>query len=141
MKSGKNKKNIVSITVLVILALLAWGVKKCQNSREQYYDRTVTTEKSDWRHHRLIYTAHAKCRMECRNISEDEVEFVLNTGIVNEEKSKEQNAEAPGHCPTYALEANTKDGQHVRVVFAACEKTTRVITAIDIDVEHVCHCK
>jgi hypothetical protein len=78
--------------------------------------------------------------MDCRDISESEVEYVLANGVINEAKSKEENDEAEGHCPTYALEANTTDGQHVRIVFGACEKITKVITAIDLGVEHACSC-
>jgi hypothetical protein len=79
--------------------------------------------------------------MECRDISEDEVNYILETGTINEAKSKEENEEADGHCPTYALEGNTKDGQHVRIVFGACEKITKVITTIDLGAEHVCNCR
>ncbi len=32
---------------------------------------------------RLIYTKHAKCRMGCRYISEDEVAYILRNGKVN----------------------------------------------------------
>lgn len=141
MKQRQGKNNIVTIVVLVILALAAWGIKTCKNSRDNYDVRSVTTEAGDWRHHKLIYTSHARCRMECREITENEVEYVLANGIVNEEKSKEENEEAAGHCPTFALEANTKDGQHVRIVFGACDKITKVITAIDLGEEHACNCR
>ena len=79
--------------------------------------------------------------MDCRDISEDEVNYILETGTINEAKSKEEDEEADGHCPTYALEGNTKDGQHVRIVFGACEKITKVITTIDLGVEHACNCR
>jgi hypothetical protein len=141
MKPKSSKNNMVTIVVLVILALAAWGLKKCKNSRENYPERQITTEQSDWRHHKLVYTSHARCRMECREITEAEVEFVLANGIINEQKSKEENEEAAGHCPTFAVEADTKDGQHVRVVFGACEKITKVITAIDLEDEHLCNCR
>jgi hypothetical protein len=66
--------------------------------------------------------------------------FLIN-GVINESKSREENEEAKGHCTTYALEGNTKDGQHVRIVYGACEKITKVITAIDLNKEHACNCR
>lgn len=132
--------NLASMITIILLALLALWIKKCQHSNEKS-TRTTTTEVGDWRHHKLIYTKHARCRMECRDITEAEVENILNSGVINEAKSKEEDAEADGHCPTFALEGNTADGQHVRIVFGACDKITKVITAIDLGVEHSCDCR
>ena len=36
---------------------------------------------------RLILTKHAKCRMDCRHISEDEIKEIIHDGKVNEAKS------------------------------------------------------
>jgi hypothetical protein len=137
----QKKSGLVSIVVLIVLAVVAWGVRRCKNSVNDYPERSVTTEQGDWRHHKLVYTTHARCRMDCREITEEEVEFVLINGAVNEAKSREENEEAAGHCPVYALEAATKDGQQVRIVFRACEKITKVITAIDLGEEHACNCR
>jgi hypothetical protein len=92
-----------------------------------------------WRQKHLIYTKHAICRMECRDISEEEVNYILTHGKINTAKSKENDTEN-GHCPSYALEGNTNDGQHVRIVFAACDEVTKVITAIDLEKEYRCDC-
>jgi hypothetical protein len=137
----QRKGGAVSLVAILILAILAFGIRRCRNSKQNYPDRPLTTEQGDWRHHKLIYTSHARCRMQCRDISESEVEYVLASGTVNPDKSREMDEEAAGHCPTYALEADTKDGQHVRIVFAACDKITKVITAIDLGVEHQCNCR
>lgn len=133
--------NTASFIVIIIIGLIALGVKKCSQSKENYPDRTISTTAGEWRQHKIIYTSHARCRMECREISEAEVEYILAQGVVNEAKSKEEDSEAAGHCPTYALEGNTQDGQHVRIVFGACDKITKVITAIDLGVEHACNCR
>ncbi len=137
----KRKSSAISLIVVLILAVIAWSLKTCRNSKDTYPERSVNVEQGDWRHHKLVYTSHARCRMECRDISESEVEFVLANGVVNPEKSREMDEEAAGHCPTYALEADTKDGQHVRIVYGACDKITKVITAIDLGVEHACNCR
>ncbi len=86
---------------------------------------------------RLTYTRHARCRMDCRYISEEEVAYILRNGKVNKRKSKPHDAP----CPTYALEGVTpKDKQEVRIVFAACDDATKVITTIDLGNEYQCHC-
>ena len=141
MAAQKSKVNAIVLIVLIILTGIVWGLKKCKQSEQVYPERNVSTESGDWRHHKIIYTKHARCRMECREISEEEVEYVLANGIINESNSQEENEEAEGHCTTYALEANTKDGQHVRVVYGACDKITKVITAIDLGKEHPCNCR
>ena len=88
-------------------------------------------------HKELIYSAHAIKQMNCRTISKAEINALLKTGEVNFGKSKTRDLEK-GHCPSYAVEGNTKDGQQIRVVFANCEKTAKVITAIDLENEYAC---
>lgn len=142
MKSGKNKiSQTVTIIAIAILALFAFGLKKCQQSKQDYPDRELGTEAGDWRHHKVIYTKHARCRMDCRDITEEEVEYILSEGKINEAKSNEYDDEAKGQCPTYALEGQTNDGQEVRIIFGACKKITKVITAIDLREEHECNCR
>lgn len=141
MNNKKNKINAIALIAVIILASFVWVFKRCNQSRQEYGEREITTTAGEWRRHKLIYTKHARCRMECREITEYEVEYVLSTGVINQEKSKEADEEAKGSCPTYALEANTKDGQHVRVIFGACDKITKVITAIDLGEEHPCNCR
>lgn len=84
----------------------------------------------------IYYTKHARCRMDCRNISEAEVLEILQRGKENKRKSEPNAPE----CPKYALEGLTKDGQKVRMIFANCNNVTRVITVIDLNNEHQCDC-
>ena len=137
----KKTGSTLTMFVIIILALLTLAVKRCNKSRESHTNRTISVNEGDWRHHKLIFTKHARCRMECRDISEEEVEYILVNGVINEQKNKEEDAEATGHCPTYALEGKTNDGQQIRIVFGACDKITKVITAIDLGVEHACDCR
>ena len=141
MKASRKTGGTISMIVIIILSLITLGVKKCSQHKDSSVNRTITTEAGDWRHHKLIFTKHARCRMDCREISENEVEYILANGIVNEAKSKEENEEATGSCPTFALEGKTEDGQNVRVVFGACDKITKVITAIDLGQDHACDCR
>ena len=140
-KKSKPKTNLITYIVIIIFSLIALGIKKCNQHTKDVKHLPDTSINSDWRHQKLVYTKHARCRMDCRDISESEVESILYSGVINETKSQEENDEAAGHCPTYALEGTTSDGQHVRIVYGACDKITKVITAIDLGVEHQCDCR
>jgi len=74
--------------------------------------------------------------MQCRKISQAEVEEIMKEGKVNYAKSDVNDSP----CPTYALEGITKDDQRVRIVFAQCDKKTKVVTSIDLDTDWKCHC-
>jgi Domain of unknown function (DUF4258) len=97
-------------------------------NRDHGFDRTISA---------VDYTQHARCRMDCRHITQEEVMDILKNGTINYRKSF-----AGGKpCPTYALEGNTqKDNQHVRIVFAQCDTRTKVVTCIDLDNDFSCHC-
>lgn len=98
-----------------------------QPDRNRGFDRRVSY---------LEYTAHARCRMQCRKISQREVEEIMRDGKINYKKSDMNDKP----CPTYALEGMTSDQQRVRIVFAQCDKTTKVVTCIDLDTDFECDC-
>ena len=86
----------------------------------------------------IHFTRHARCRMSCRQISEDEVREIIRQGKLNRRKSDP--SDRP--CPTYALEGySSGDRQHIRIVVARCGEITKVITCIDLDKEYSCNCK
>src|SRR5690242_2604686 len=87
-------------------------------NRDRGFDRRISF---------LEYSKHATCRMQCRHISQAEVEEIMQDGTINYNKSDLQNA----RCPRYALEGDTRDNQHVRVIFAQCNEKTEVVTVID----------
>lgn len=84
----------------------------------------------------LIYSRHAKCRMECRHISEQEVLDILRNGRINYAKSDLRGKPDP----KYAVEGITRDDQQVRIVFASSPRGLVVVTVIDLDKEWKCHC-
>lgn len=86
---------------------------------------------------RLIYTKHARCRMNCRHIDESEVQEILQKGRINHRKSEP----AGRPDPKYAFEGTTHDGQQVRIVFATAKRGTVVVTVIDLGTEWSCDCK
>jgi len=84
----------------------------------------------------LKYSNHAKCRMQCRKISQVEVEEIMRDGKINYNKSDLDNA----RCPRYAVEGVTSDDQRVRIVYAQCNESTTVVTVIDLETDFKCDC-
>jgi hypothetical protein len=139
-------KKAAPLLLLAILAVALFFIRRCSHgdasasnnkrgggatsaevNRDRGFDRRVSY---------LQYSNHARCRMECRHITESEVEETMRDGNINYRKSDIQNA----RCPRYAVEDDTKDGQHVRIVFAQCDNYTEVVTVIDLDTEWTCSC-
>lgn len=124
------KNQLISALILLLLILGTFYLKD-KITREvdnETFIRNVSA---------LQYTKHARCRMDCRQISEAEVRDILQNGKLNAGKSDP--ADKP--CPTYALEGYSRqDQQHLRIIFAQCDNTTRVVTCIDLDREFTCNC-
>ncbi|UEG49820.1 DUF4258 domain-containing protein [Ferruginibacter lapsinanis] len=122
-------------------ALLLFYVKKNQRG---HYPTTQNTdvkvpvnEGFDRNFKDLIFTKHARCRMDCRHIDESEVVEVIKNGTINYEK-----IEKDDRGRTYPLEGITHDKQHVRVVVAPKEGNELVlVTVIDLDRDWACDCK
>ena len=139
-------KRAVPLLLLIVLAAAVFLIKRCRNNIPAAGNKTVTDQRGsgdvnrdrgfDRRVSYLQYSNHAKCRMECRHITEQEVEETMQEGKINYSKSDIRNA----RCPRYAVEEVTKDNQRVRVVFAQCNNYTEVVTVIDLETEWTCDC-
>ncbi|MBI1344220.1 MAG: DUF4258 domain-containing protein [Terrimonas sp.] len=143
-----NKKFLPYI-ILILLFLLLLAVRRCQGDKGPVTDNkkrtTQTTDPSstvnrnrgfDRRISYIEYSNHARCRMKCRHITQAEVQAIMQEGKINYKKSDIQNP----RCPRYALEGRTTDEQRVRVIFAQCDKSTTVVTVIDLDTDYKCDC-
>jgi len=84
----------------------------------------------------LIFSKHAKCRMDCRKIDESEIREILKSGTINYKKIQNDK-----RGKTYPVEGFTHDKQHVRIVFAPKDDGLVVVTVIDLDTEWKCDCK
>jgi Domain of unknown function (DUF4258) len=81
------------------------------------------------------FTKHARCRMNCRRITQKEVKEIVRKAEVNYNKSE---LDAP-KGPTYALEGYTsKDRQHVRIIVAPKQRHLSIVTVIDLDKDWEC---
>lgn len=142
-----NMKKILPVLLLIVMAVVAISIRRCNNtsrpavvsektpsanttpntSDQLKFDRTATN---------LFFTKHAKCRMKCRHISQQEVKDILVKGTINYNKSDLEDPRGP----SYALEGKTKDGQKVRIIFAPKKQHMTVVTVIDLEHEYVCNC-
>ncbi len=132
--------------LMLLLAVAVIVIKQCKSNTQtndnSRNERTTTSadinrnKGFDRRISYLEYSNHAKCRMDCRHITQQEVEEIMKDGKINYNKSDLQNA----RCPRYALEGITKDNQLVRIVFAQCDEKSEVVTVIDLETEWTCHC-
>ncbi|RYZ19836.1 MAG: DUF4258 domain-containing protein [Chitinophagaceae bacterium] len=84
----------------------------------------------------IYYTRHARCRMDCRRISEADIRTVIERGVVNLAKSDPRDRP----CPTLAVQGETLRGESIRVIVAQCSGQTRVITCYNLHKEFECHC-
>lgn len=84
----------------------------------------------------LVFSKHAKCRMDCRKIDEVEIREILKNGTVNKKKIQQDK-----RGMTYPVEGTTQDGQRVRIVFAPKGDALVVVTVIDLGKEWSCDCK
>jgi len=142
-------KKAAPIILVAILAVLLFVIRQCKHEANTRSRATVTNKETkkdqgtvdrdkgfDRRISYLEYSKHAKCRMQCRKISQAEVEGIMKEGKINYNKSDLQNA----RCPRYAVEGITGDNQMTRIVFAQCNDKTTVVTVIDLDTEWSCDC-
>lgn len=135
---NRNSSLFRIVLPLLLIGVLAWyfsagrdakpGAQNVRNTARETFDRDSL---------RLEYSKHARCRMDCRQISEAEIQELRKTGRVNLAKSELDNE----RCPRWALEGNSADGQQLRIIFAQCASEMVVVTAIDLGEEHACACK
>ncbi|MCW3089541.1 MAG: hypothetical protein JWP81_610 [Ferruginibacter sp.] len=135
-------KKYLPFIVLLAAGLLLFYIKKNQRGNAPVRHSpditipVVTNEEFNRKPHTIIYSKHARCRMDCRHIDESEVLEVLQNGQLNYEKIG-QNEKGK----TFPLEGITRDRQNVRIVFAPKEDDLVVVTVIDLDRDWDCNCK
>ena len=135
-----NVKKGLPYFILVIVAIVILVFKNCNKSQ------TKTTTSTEVKEHRglnrnpshINYSKHAKCRMDCRHIDENEVKDIISNGTVNYKKSDLQKDDCHKR---YAVEGYSKDNQHLRIIIVPCADEVTIVTCIDIGTEWECHCE
>lgn len=134
-------KRYLPFIVLLAAILLLFYVKKNQRGtypRNPPADITIPAIREEGfnrKAHKIIYSKHARCRMDCRHIDETEVMEILQKGELNYDRIEEDN-----RGKTYPLEGTTHDQQKVRIVFAPQQDDLVVVTVIDLDRDWKCDC-
>jgi len=122
------KRNAFVPIFLLILFFVAFLIRRWNEPKErEAFDRHPSS---------LVYTKHALCRMDCRHISKEEINEIMEKGAINFNKSDRR--ERP--CPIFALQGRTQSGENIRVIFAQCAAETKVITCYNLEEEFSCHC-
>lgn len=124
------RKYFIVIGVIIIVLFGIWLGKKNNFFKSSINERLLRDTNY------LILTKHARCRMDCRHITTEEIKEIIHNGNVNYSKS------GPGNKgdDTYALEGYSNEHQHIRVVVAPENDGLVVITCIDLDKEWPCNC-
>lgn len=141
-------KKILPILLLVLMAVITLWIKHSNNSSSPTKAATQRKTTSNPTPNapaalklgrsatNLFFTKHAKCRMKCRHITQQEVKDILANGTINYNKSDLNDARGP----SYAVEGMTKDRQKVRIIFAPKQQHLSVVTVIDLEQEYECNC-
>ena len=148
-----NMKKILPILLLLIMAVVAISIRRCKsnmaNGKNISTQNTTPAQKNpppangtqndrglDRDVSRLFFTKHARCRMKCRHITQQEVKDILVNGTINYNKSELNDPRGS----KYAVEGNTDDGQTVRIIFAPNTQHISVVTVIDLVEDFACSC-
>ncbi len=127
-------KKIIAVLIVTICGFITKNQTKQPNSKKN----PVQKQRSFNKNRGYTLTRHAKCRMDCRNIDDQDIRDILKNGKNNYKKS-EPNKKP---CPIKALEGYaSKDKQHIRVIAATCPNKTKIITVIDLKRNYDCYCK
>lgn len=122
------KRNAIVPLLLLALLFIVFLIRRWNEPQaREAFDRHPTT---------LVYTRHARCRMDCRHISQEEVNDIMYKGAINFNRSNRR--EQP--CPTFALQGRTTSGELIRVIFAQCPTETKVITCYNLERDFHCDC-
>ena len=123
----KSRNQVVALIILVLLFVVFIIRRWNEPVKKEAFDRSPLT---------LTFSKHARCRMECRQIDEDEIREIMEKGIINFNKSDRRDRP----CPTFALQGRTSTGEKLRVIFAQCASETKVVTCYNLENDFACDC-
>lgn len=134
------KQKYTYLFALLALALLFWinrnrqgdgGLNRPPGAGSGSYEAMIDRQATN-----LKFSRHARCRMGCRQIDEQEVREIIAKGDINSGK-----IEKSGKGVSIPLEGITRDRQRVRIVIAPKKNREMVlVTVIDLDTEWDCDC-
>lgn len=134
------KKIGLYIFLVLLFIVAAWLKNRNQNTESNQVQTPIQKDKRGLNRnpHQINYSKHARCRMDCRRVSESEVEELLQNGKINYKKSDLQGETCR---KKYAVEGVSRDKQKLRIIFSPCADEVTVVTVIDLDTEWECTCE
>ena len=129
MRINKTARIIILICIILLVLSRVYIYYNRSNSNNAGAQQTFNRHTN-----RLILTKHARCRMQCRAITREEINEILQYGNVN---YNESNLNEP-RGPRYALEGYSHEHQHLRVIFVPEPDAMIVVTCIDLDKDWPC---
>lgn len=138
-----NTKKALPYILLIVIAIIALALKNCNSTAIKPTTKKTVVEGATQRGlnrnpSTINYSKHAKCRMDCRKVSEAEVVDILKNGTINYKKSDLKGADCNKR---YAVEGISKDQQKLRIIFAPCNTEITVVTCIDLGKDWECSCE
>lgn len=148
------KKALPYLFLLLLLVVLVF-VKRCNSDKNKTDNQKTKKRTEDVRNNDdqktdnqkndldifrdpsadYYFTRHARCRMKCRHITQEEVKEIVQKTEVNYRKSELDAVEGP----KYAMEGYTsRDRQHVRIIVAPKQRHLTIVTVIDLDHDWEC---
>ena len=117
--------SLLLLVVLIGIAIVKW--RFYEPGHKELFNRKPE---------RLQYAAYALCHMACRNISRNDVEGILASGIINLNRSNRRRFP----CPTFALQGTSETGKNLRVLVEQCRNATMVLNCYDLNRDFQCDC-
>jgi hypothetical protein len=122
------KRNVLVPLFLLALVFVVFLIRRWNEPRrKEAFDRKPAN---------LAYTEQARCLMLCWNISNKEIDDIMQRGIINFNQSNRM----ARPCPVFALQGRTTSGKSIRVFFSQCSKETRVIACYQLKKSATCYC-
>ena len=119
---------IVSLVfVIILLAYLFIKMRYLEPRKKLTFNRNPS---------RIEYTRLALCRMDCQNISANDITEIVRKGEINPDKS--DLTKLP--CAIFTLSGKTKRGMGLSVVVSQCGTVARITNCYDVAGTIPCNC-
>lgn len=118
----------VRLTLLLLVCVFLFAIykKRQEPQAREAFNRTPA---------HLRFYAFARCRMACLHITEADINYLMQQGVINMNKSNRYSQP----CPVFAVQARVRN-QYLRVVFEQCRNATYVVTCYNLQHDAACDC-
>ena len=122
-----SKNVIISLVFVVVLLIIIFFKVRLEPKKKYDLNRNAT---------QIEYTQTALCRMDCENITANDITEVLRKGEINYNRS--DLAKKP--CAIFTTLGKTKKGIGITLVIAQCGKVVRITNCYRNDGAMPCNC-